>query len=492
MRTVIAALMAPVLLGGTARLGAQDSVPRLDRTKCPFERGAWAPDTKLECAWLVVPEMRDHPSGRSVRLAVAVVRAKNPITTPLVMLHGGPGLSGLRIFLPFATSSDIARTRDMVIYDQRGAGYSEPKLCPDYGAVEDSARRLRTSTERERLWDARDRACVASLRAQGIDPAAYNTLASARDLVDLRRALGYATWDVYGSSYGARLAQEAMRQDPRGIRSVVMASPVMLGPARFAEVGLSIQRAIERVWKDCAAQVSCNAAFPNVSDDFYALYDELSKSPLPALVKRDNRVIDTAWIDGDRLVSTIRNEILGRPGRLARLPLVVNELRRGDRIRAAETLISYETNAVGTNQQVLIHLVNCYDVYGPTFHAIRDSANALARPPFRSDRLEDCSIWQTRFANPAEHESVRSDIPALILSGRFDDRTPTEHARRIAATLSHSYLYEFPNEGHDARPGDCRLSILKQFLDNPFRAPDASCIAAIPPILFLTGWDDRK
>jgi len=482
--------MAPVLLGGTPRLRAQDSVPRLERTECPFERGGWARDIKLECAWLVVPEMRDHPSGRSVRLAVAVVRAKNPITKPLVMLHGGPGLSGLRIFLPFATSSEIARTRDMVIYDQRGAGYSEPKLCPDYGAVEDSARRLRTATERDKLRDARDRACVASLRAQGIDPAAYNTLASARDLVDLRKALGYSTWDVYGSSYGARLAQEAMRQDPRGIRSVVMASPVTLGPARFGEVALSIQRAVERVWKECAAQVSCNAAFPNVGDDFYALYDELSKSPLPAPVKRDNRVVDTAWIDGDRLVSTIRNEILGRPGRLARLPLLVNELRRGDRMRAAETLASYDSNAGATNQQVLIHLVNCYDIYGPALRAIRDSVNALARSAFRSDRLDDCPIWQTRFADPSEHESIRSDIPTLIFTGRFDDRTPTEHARRIAATLSRSYLYEFPNEGHDARPGDCRLSILKEFLDNPFQAPNASCVAAIPPIVFVTGWDD--
>ena len=491
-RLLIGALVALILPGGAPPLGAQDVVPRLERSECAFERGEWARDTKIECAWLIVPETRDHPSGRTVRLAVAVVRAKNPTTTPLVMLHGGPGLSGLRIFFPFAASSDVARTRDMVVYDQRGAGYSEPKLCPDYGAVEDSARRLRSVSERERLWDARDRACVASIRAQGIDPAAYNTLASARDLVDLRKALGYAKWDVYGASYGARLAQEAMRQDPGGIRSVVMASPVMLGPARFAEVGLSIQRAVERVWKECAVQASCNTAFPNVSDDFYALYDELSRSPLPAPVKRDNRVVDTAWIDGDRLLSTIRNDILGRPGRLARLPLLVNELRRGDRMRAAETLSSYNSAAGGTNQQVLIHLVNCYDIYGPAFRAIRDSANALARPAFRSDRFDDCSIWQTRFANPSEHESVRSDIPTLILSGRFDDRTPTEHARRISATLSHSYLYEFPNEGHDARPGACHLSILKQFLDNPFRAPDASCIATIPPVLFVTAWDERK
>jgi len=400
-RTVIIALLA-ILLGAAPSVGAQTGVPRLERSECPFERGDWARDIQLECAWLVVPETRDHATGRTVRLAVAVVRAKNPTTTPLVMLHGGPGLSGLRIFLPFAASA-LARTRDVVIYDQRGAGYSEPKLCPDYGAIEDSARRLRTTAERDKLWDVRDRACVASLRAQGIDPAAYNTSASARDLVDLRKALGYATWDVFSSSYGARLAQEAMRQDPRGIRSVVMASPVTLGPARHAEVALSIERAIERVWKECAAQASCNAAFPNVGDDFYALYDELSRNPLPAPVQRDNGVVDTVWIDGKRLVSSIRNDILGRPGRLARLPLLVNELRRGDRVRAAEILAGYDNNAGATNQQVLIHLVNCYDIYGPGFRAARDSANALAHPAFRSDQLNDCPIWQTRFADPSEH-----------------------------------------------------------------------------------------
>jgi pimeloyl-ACP methyl ester carboxylesterase len=329
---------------------------------------------------------------------------------------------------------------------------------------------------------------VASLRAQGIEAAAYNTSASARDLIDLRNALGYLTWDVYSASYGARLAQEAMRQDPRGIRSVVMASPVTRGPARFAEVALSAQQATERVLKACAAQSSCNAAFPSVSDDFYALYDELSSNPLPVPVKRDDGAVYTVWLDGKVLVSAIRNDILGRPGRLARLPLLINELRRGDRMRAAQTLTSYDGNAVSTNQQVLIHLINCYDNYGPAFRAARDSANALARAAFRGDPLEACPIWQTHFADPSEHEPVRSDIPTLILTGWYDDRTPTEHARRIAATLSHAHLYEFPNEGHDERPGACRASIVTKFLENPFQAPDASCVATIPPIQFITSW----
>ena len=76
---------------------------------------------------------------------------------------------------------------------------------------------------------------------------------------------------------------------------------------------------------------------------------------------------------------------------------------------------------------------------------------------------------------------VRSDIPTLILTGYFDDRTPTEHARRIAATLSRAYLVEFPDEGQTLARGVPR-GHCRQFLKDPTRKPDTSCVATIPPI----------
>jgi len=84
---------------------------------------------------------------------------------------------------------------------------------------------------------------------------------------------------------------------------------------------------------------------------------------------------------------------------------------------------------------------------------------------------------------------VRSDIPTLIVTGYFDDRTPTEHARRIAVTLSRAYLVEFPDEGHDARPSACHAAIVRQFFEDSTRKPDTSCIATIPPIPFATAWE---
>jgi pimeloyl-ACP methyl ester carboxylesterase len=406
------------------------------------------------------------------------------------MVHGGPGLSGLRIFLP-AFRSELAHNRDLVIYDQRGSGYSEPKFCPKYTSARDSALLLRTLEEREKFWDRQDRECIAWLHGEGIDVSAYNTVASAADLIDLRKALGYEKWDVYSGSYGARLAQEAIRQDPAGIRSVVLASPVTRGPATQAEVALSTQRALEKVWTQCAAQPVCSTAFPTVSADFFALYDDLTKSPYPVTFAREGSTSDTIWLDGRRLLGMIREHMLGRPGRLARLPLLLKELRRGDRQRAAQTLVGYDTTSTLGAQQIVIHLVNCYDVYGPVFRRMRDSVYATANKVFRNEQLNDCEKWQTSFADSTEYAPVRTDIPVLLTTGRFDDRTPTEHAKRIAATLAHAYLFEFPNEGHDARPVGCHLSILTQFFDNPSRAPDAACIASIPEVQFVTTWDSQ-
>lgn len=85
--------------------------------------------------------------------------------------------------------------------------------------------------------------------------------------------------------------------------------------------------------------------------------------------------------------------------------------------------------------------------------------------------------------------AVHSDVAALILTGHFDDRTPTDQALRIAATLSRAYLVEFPDEGHDTRPPACHLAIVVQFFEDPTRQPDTSCVGMIPPIAFATTWE---
>jgi pimeloyl-ACP methyl ester carboxylesterase len=468
------------------------ALPRFEPGDC-LVQGDWAAGVRRECGWLVVPESRDHPTANTVRLAVEIFRAKEPSgAPPLLMLHGGPGgRGGIRTMSAGVAASPLVRSRDVVIYDQRGAGFSEPQLCPAYEEAAESAFHLRDGAEEQRRLREARRACIAELDAKGIDRLAYNTAASVADLIDLRRTLGYATWDVYGRSYGARLAQEAVVRDAGAIRAVVLASPVARSVSMAAEQPRSTQRAFERLFAACARQPSCRAAFPNLEQDFYADYDALTRSPIPVSLTGPGRPTDTVWVDGDRLVSDIRDR-MGMRLELGIVPLVLHELRSGDRLRAAREVAGDGSVPRGFAGRAVRALVNCYDGYGPESRRTLQRVNTRARAPFRRVVDRECEEWLPRFAEPSARTPVHSDIPTLILTGHFDDRTPTENARRIAATLKRAYVVEFPDEGHDVRPGPCHMKILAGFLDDPTRGPDTSCVAAIAPIPFVTAWEPAK
>ena len=480
-----------LLVVSTPTATAQSTVPQFERGEC-LVHGDWAREARRECGWLVVAESRDHASTNTVRLAVEIFRAREPNgTPPLVVLHGGPGNSGIQLYSAGVAMSALPQHRDVVIYDQRGAGFSEPKLCPGYERAADSAYNLREGAEKDATFREARRACVAELDAKGIDRLAYNTAASAADLIDLRRTLGYVSWDIRAGSYGARLAQEAMVRDGRAIRSVVLPSPMARSFSMQAEQPLSTQQAFERLFAACRLQPSCRDAFPNIAQDFYAAYDELTKSPVVVPIVRPDGRSDTVSVNGDRLVTGIRERIRTSAG-LGRVPLLLHELRSGDRLRAAREIVGNGAAPNALANRALRELVNCYDDYGPTSRETLKSANARARSPFRRAVNRDCEEWLPRFGEVSTRTPVRSDIPTLITTGYFDDRTPTEHARRIAATLSRAYLVEFPDEGHDARPTGCHAAIVMTFLEDPTRKPDTSCVATIQPISFATTWEPSK
>ena len=487
MHALAAALSAAWIVARLAPAAAAQPAPsRFERSDCPVN-GDWALETQRECGWLVVPESRSHASANTVRLAVEVFRAREADgTPPLVMLHGGPaGPGAIRQYSQGIATSPYLRHRDVVLYDQRGAGFSEPRLCPAYDRVAASAYHRREGFETDSLLrDARHR-CIAELDSKRIDRLAYNTVESVADLIDLRRALGYGSWDIRGVSYGARVAQEAMVRDRPAIRAVVLASPVARGVASRPEQPLSTQAALERVFTECARQSPCRDSFPQLEQDFYGDYDELTAAPLGVPVGGVDGRTDTVWIDGKRLVAALRDR-MGTRGGLARIPLLVHELRAGDRSRAARELAGDGSAPAVLVGRAARELIVCYDSYGPAYRAALDSVNALARPPFRRAADRDCEEWIPRFADTTSRAPVRSDIPTLIVTGRFDDRTPTTYARRIAATLSRAYLVEMPNEGHDWRPTECHAAIVAQFFRDPTHSPDMSCARRLAPIVFAT------
>ena len=271
--TVAAAMTLAVSLLLTACGGAKTSTPQVfDKTTTPD--GALAPITttsstlatakvtylgqacpfspdstnglRIECGQLIVPMRRDQPTTKQVTLSVAVIKSPSPTPQPdpVIYLAGGPGGSAVAAVDQWTIPpSPILDHRDLILIDQRGTGYSAPRLNCNRIFVESGIK----GPNDDRRPEAQE--CVDQLRFEGVDPSAYNTFESANDIADLRRALKLPTWNLFGISYGTRLALEVMKVDPTGIRSVVLDSVYPSGSATY-EAPVSADRAVQAVAAD--------------------------------------------------------------------------------------------------------------------------------------------------------------------------------------------------------------------------------------------------
>src|SRR5262249_11696499 len=150
--------------------------------------------------------------------------------------------------------SAVLAHRDFIFFDQRGTGYSQPELtCPERDALAPTllAGALSDEQSTQAIVDAFQR-CRDRLGVQGVDLAAYNSAASAADVNDLRLALGYSQLNLYGDSYGTRLALTVMRDFPQAVRSVVLDSTYPLEVNLYTALAPNAERAFNALFDACS------------------------------------------------------------------------------------------------------------------------------------------------------------------------------------------------------------------------------------------------
>lgn len=292
-------LMALALLSTSVQAQPAAFSATFEPGDCPVEIPADA--GPFRCGTITVPENHDIPDGRTRRLSVTILEAltDTPAPDPILFLIGGPGLPASRT----ATSAAAApiwdrfrQQRDIIFFDRRGTLYSEPAFCPelDVAMAQLSYAGLPVVEKQRRELEA-FRQCRDAMAARGVDLTQYHSEASAQDMELLRQALGLAQWNLYGVSYGTRLALVAMRLAPKGIRSAVLESawptnvPNGNDLARFSH-------SLGRLFDQCRAQPACEEAFPSFEDDLYATLADYAAQPL------ELQMADTERFPGGRLV----------------------------------------------------------------------------------------------------------------------------------------------------------------------------------------------
>jgi pimeloyl-ACP methyl ester carboxylesterase len=448
----------------------------------------------VRCGYVAVPEDRSRPDGRTVKLAVTVFESTSaaPGPAPHVWLDGGPGGASIDQFALILTTQagrlafrgkDLRADRDLVVFDQRGTGHSRPSLaCPELRAVGNPVSEARAGRPESVEAVAREAArCRDRLRAEGVDLAAYTSSENAADVNDIRRALGREQVNLYGTSYGTRLALTVMRDFPDTVRSAVLDAVLPPQADLYAGVLESAQRSLDLFFRGCQEDPRCAAAYPRLDEVFYALVARLNAAPLTVGATTLGAV--PARLTGDGLLAATFQLLYATP-LYPLLPGMIYALRDGNAatfVLAAQQIQTSDLISFG-----LYYSIQCGEEF--PFHdpAALDRSKQAARPavvkalaPVLTDPLAAvCPDWGARPALPREDAPVHSEIPTLLLAGEWDPVTPPALAELAAQTLPNSYTYTVPATGHVAliAADTCPYEIAWAFLRDPSSRPDGSCI----------------
>lgn len=442
------------------------------------------PGYSPDCGDLVVPENRARPDGRQIRLHVAIFRnrAGTPAADPVVKISGGPGSSGLDTagYLLSKGMDAVLDRRDFIVFDQRGTGYSQPRLdCPERTEITAALLGGALSEEEsaQAILDA-FRRCRERLAAEGIDLSAYTSAASAADLDDLRSALGYDRLNLYAVSYGTRLALTLMRDHPDAVRSAVLDSAYPLQVNLYTALAPNAERAFNVFFDRCAADPECGSSYPDLRADFYRLVDELNARPVSVSLST-GRGPQTVQLDGGLLIDVLFTGLYN-PAVRATMPEMIHEIRSGEHGILRQRLALYFETSSALGMQMAVQCSEEFPFNAPeeAYAAAQNVQPQIAAffPQSVQPLFAVCREWPTLPPDPRENQPVHSDVPALVLAGEGDPITPPEWGRMVAGDLSRAWFHEFPVQGHwVARSSPCAVQMALAFWEDPTTDPGPVC-----------------
>lgn len=245
------------------------------------------------CGTVDVPEVHDAPDGPRVALEFAILKARtlSPVADPVVYLHGGPGGGTLQMLGPVADIlyANHRRNRDIVTFDQRAAALSGSTVTCHQNTAENLVKLVGVAAEElpQETLNALVAPCVEEILGSGVNLSAYNTENNARDVRALTLALGYPTYNIYGISYGTKLALEVLRTEPDGVRSVVIDGVAPPQVRLYDDLIGPYAHTMDVLVGQCRADAECNAAYPDLIESINAAFLGLAENPIPAARGQD-------------------------------------------------------------------------------------------------------------------------------------------------------------------------------------------------------------
>ncbi len=447
------------LLSG-ASIGFTDPNPIgiTDFSACTI--GSDTASLNAQCATVTTSFTYEEGDARTLDLHVAKIPARQtPIQPdPLVLLAGGPGQSATESFPALIHAfRSINENRDLILVDQRGTGNSHRLDCeasvPGEDLEFDSA-----------VVQAHSETC---LQAQTLDTRYFTTSIAVKDLEAIRKHLDVELWNIYGISYGTRVAIHYMRRYPEAVRTAILDAVVPPQVTLGADVAVHAQQALEKLYARCLAILDCANAFPQIEKRTQQLLDRLEVTP----VSVDYEDVSTGTIrqmelTNKHLAITLRLMTYSAYG-VALLPSMLFDAYENKNYAPLARQAMMQTETVGSTIATGLHnaIICTEDAPDQITAAQKAAAEITYLGAEVIDALHaNCKPWPTGVMDSDFKEPLVSDIPTIILSGAADPITPASYGDLVASTLTNKLHIVNEHQGHMQMPLGCVPQLMHRLI----------------------------
>lgn len=432
--------------GATGRLvaaAAPPPPPPVAWHPCPTEAG-------YRCGSVPVPLDHAHPRGPTIRLAVIEKPATGPGAHHGILLFnpGGPGESGVQILpvLAALVPPAVAAHFDLVSFDERGTGASDPVTCGPSPAAAAAVDPLPAPGGALPV-DALARQLVRTCRARYPDLLPQvDTTEAARDMDRIRQALGVRTISYWGLSYGTVLGSVYAHLYPGHVRAMVLDGAVTATQPLAAQARAeapAVAGSLRHFLSTCGGVAPCPLG-PDPAATYRQLARRLERSPIatpggPVTV-------------GDLATATLF--ALSVPRFAPGFPTALVQAAAGHGGPLRELALGFEQDLDGTSLVGAEWTYTCNDARS---HPSPAAAARLARSLAASDGLlgaytvtydlGGCLAWPAP-ARPVTSLAVTGGPRILVIGNTGDPNTPHSAAVRLARSLGSATLLTWHGWGH--------------------------------------------
>lgn len=426
------------------------------------------------CGYLTVPEKHAlyGQAASDKKIEIAVVKLASTSTNkqadPVVYLQGGPGGSASSSIAQVIETATFINDRDVYLVDQRGTGHSKPALlCTEFD---------------EAGTPAQVQACKARIETSGVDLNTYHSVHNAMDIIQLRTALKISQWNLYGISYGTRLATTIMRENSEGIRSVILDGMFPIEVNGISDTPWANYESLNQIIKNCENTDDCPPEEVKA-----VIEDIIARMHNEDMVDESREFIQTLLNMSSE--SVILDYLLAVNKDISKYASALDTLteEQGEGDEQGEEELFYNAMGLSTvcaEEYPFLNITALVDDNSQGWSASTQLAvNGMFHMGFDA---ASCKAWDVASANDIETQAVTSDLPILILNGLQDTQTPAAWGTLVAKNMPNAQSVTNPQGGHGQLFSglSCFDTMAADFLAQPNKALDTSCVSDIPKLSY--------